>query len=836
MSSKNIALKSLAELFGSTAAAIVTIPTVIAYALIIFGQSQLDISQIITIGLFSPIITVCIIPFFSKIKGQISGPKAPSALFLAVIVATIQNTYPHHLVDSLIIVLIVSAVVQLWTAKMIANASKTFPSEAIDGFMIGVGILLVWKSLKYSLGGGLNDSGLLGMFDSPTGQYFVLSATIGLVVLLIITITRYFHYIHQSCKTEQSPPDVNRIISADISFLCLLITSILYFCFYIWGGMAISGAPLIAMMTLVGYFMFSWLGKKLNRKCPVSLLAFSLGVASYYVLESQTGYAQIFGQTITNINISFAYIPIGFSLSFLTDSLSNYSNILNSFVIFIIYPLLLSFIVSLDSIVSAKALDPRIDIVAEVKPQSWSNFIGAIFCAFPGGTSFPRTKELTDVGAGSKISGAIVAVFLLTPFCFPEIISFLPLPVISAIVMASGFKIIQKKVSDGLLKPSSLDFPPSIKEKDSSSFFHSSRLAVASLLTHLYSIKLVVLTVVLIMLTRSSIDGLIAGFAFFAMLLFMHFGKHYRKEVLSIQQIKGNKLRTRAEKAILEKNVDNVSIFQLEGLLFSLNLDDLCREIEELIDKNKSTEHSYIILDFDDVRAIMYESIALLIQIKKEQKSKTKILFCNIGSSLFGGESFVNHYLEKLGNDEQYHLREKPLNEAIKWVEDQILERENRKRKWQFQVDEFEFFDDFVGANGALDSFIREYLTTYDYEQNEKVIIEGKTTEQNLYFLLEGEAKLTIDQQYYKQKQDFTEIIHLQPGDIFGVLSFFDPGMSEVSVVALTPIKTMALSRIKLDEFKQQYPDVGNSIEAGIMNLLCSRVRYMFNELREIGR
>jgi len=825
----------ISELFGGAAAAIVTIPTVIAYALIIFGQSQLDLSQIITIGLFSPIIAVCIIPLFSKIKGQISGPKAPSALFLAVIVATIQNAYPHHLIDSLIIVLLVSAVFQFGTAKMIAKASKTFPSEAIDGFMIGVGILLVWKSLKYSLGGGLNDSGLLGMLDSTTGHYFAMSTIIGLVTLLAITLTRYFHYICQSCKAKQHTPDASRIMSTNISFLCLLITTTLYLIFFILEGMTISGAPLIAMATLVGYFIFSWAGKKLNRKYPVSLLAFSLGMASYYILEIQTGNTQAFGQTISNIDINFTHIPMGLSLPVFTNNLVSFGNMVNFLVIFIIYPLLLSFVVSLDSIVSAKALDPRINIKNEIYPQSLSNLIGALFCAFPSGTSFPRTKELIDVGAGSRISGIVVAAFLLMPFKFPEMISLLPLPVISAIIMASGFKIIQKKVSDGLLKPSSLDFPASIKAKGSDSFAQASKLTVASLLSHLYSIKLVVLAVVLIMLTRSSIDGLIAGFAFFAMLLFMHFGKHYRKEILQIQQIKGNKLRTRDEKKILEKSVDTVFIFQLEGLLFSLNIDELCREIEAKIHINTRSNHVYIIIDFDDVRAIMYESITLLIQIKDEQKNNTTIVFCNIGTTLFGGESFVNHYLERHGHDKHHHLLDKPLNEAVKWVEDKLLDREGQKRKEQFLVQEFEVFDDFIGEVGALDAFISEYLVFRDYAQVEFVIVEGQVAEQNLYFLLEGEAKLIMGQ-YYEQSQDFTEIIHLQPGDTFGVLSFFDPGVSEVSVETLTPIKTMVLSRQKLDEFKQQHPGAGFSIEAALMTLLCSRVRYLLNELREIGR
>ena len=189
------------ELFGATAAAIISIPMAIGYGVTVFAPLGTSFfAQAALIGLNAAIIGGFFASLFGGTPGQISGPQASLAMVLSTAVLHITSDSSLHQAFSDINVLVIFLVsfcvligglvqVLLGVFKM-GNLIKYIPHPVLAGFLNGIAILLIWKQVPLILGldRNVNVLGVLSNFSLVDGG----SLVIGLSSLCAVLISKVF--------------------------------------------------------------------------------------------------------------------------------------------------------------------------------------------------------------------------------------------------------------------------------------------------------------------------------------------------------------------------------------------------------------------------------------------------------------------------------------------------------------------------------------------------------------------------------------------------------------------------------------------------------------------
>ncbi|QDU36575.1 cAMP receptor protein [Maioricimonas rarisocia] len=108
------------------------------------------------------------------------------------------------------------------------------------------------------------------------------------------------------------------------------------------------------------------------------------------------------------------------------------------------------------------------------------------------------------------------------------------------------------------------------------------------------------------------------------------------------------------------------------------------------------------------------------------------------------------------------------------------------------------------------------------FEAGETILEEGKSS-QYLWIIATGKCQII------KNCGDGVSntLAVLEPGGVFGEMSFFEEAPHSASVNALTDTETMLLSRAGYDELIESHPSVAYKIASRIVGLVASRLRQM---------
>lgn len=128
------------DLFGGFTAAVVVIPTALAFGIASGLGASAGIYGAIAVGFFAA--------FFGGTRTQISGPTGPTAVAMAVIVASYAQTLP----EALTIVVFGGCLQALLGASRIGRFVAYTPQVVISGFMSGIGVIVILIQLLPFLG------------------------------------------------------------------------------------------------------------------------------------------------------------------------------------------------------------------------------------------------------------------------------------------------------------------------------------------------------------------------------------------------------------------------------------------------------------------------------------------------------------------------------------------------------------------------------------------------------------------------------------------------------------------------------------------------------------
>jgi len=108
------------------------------------------------------------------------------------------------------------------------------------------------------------------------------------------------------------------------------------------------------------------------------------------------------------------------------------------------------------------------------------------------------------------------------------------------------------------------------------------------------------------------------------------------------------------------------------------------------------------------------------------------------------------------------------------------------------------------------------------FDAGDSILKEGESS-QYLWIIATGKCQIVKDCGEGIQNT----LAVLEPGGVFGEMSFFEEAPHSATVHALTDVETMLLSRPGYDELIESHPSVAYKIASRIVGLVASRLRQM---------
>lgn len=117
---------------------------------------------------------------------------------------------------------------------------------------------------------------------------------------------------------------------------------------------------------------------------------------------------------------------------------------------------------------------------------------------------------------------------------------------------------------------------------------------------------------------------------------------------------------------------------------------------------------------------------------------------------------------------------------------------------------------------------VLDLMEHLDYPANETILREGKTV-QFLWILARGRCRVMKSM---KSGGD-QELAVLEPGAVFGEMSFIHPGPHSASICTLTDVEVLRLSRRQFEELEQTGSKAASKIVLNTASVLVERLRQM---------
>jgi CRP-like cAMP-binding protein len=117
---------------------------------------------------------------------------------------------------------------------------------------------------------------------------------------------------------------------------------------------------------------------------------------------------------------------------------------------------------------------------------------------------------------------------------------------------------------------------------------------------------------------------------------------------------------------------------------------------------------------------------------------------------------------------------------------------------------------------------VLELLEDVDFKAGETILREGQST-QYLWIVVRGRVEVDKSAKDGSPRQ----LAVLEPGSVFGEMSFFRAAPHSASIKALTDGKAMRLSRARYDQLLVQGPSAAHKIAISTTVILADRLRRM---------
>jgi len=166
------------------------------------------------------------------------------------------------------------------------------------------------------------------------------------------------------------------------------------------------------------------------------------------------------------------------------------------------------------------------------------------------------------------------------------------------------------------------------------------------------------------------------------------------------------------------------------------------------------------------------------------------------------------------------------LDQALEWVEDQILGEEQLPRASEAPL-ELREIDMFKRRKEETLAALDESMEKRSYKAGEKIFACGDSGA-DLYLVRRGAVRVMLP---FAGEQEH-HLATFGRGSFFGEMSFLDGGQRSANAFALTDTDLYVLSRKRFDTVAEAHGKLANDLFEGLARGLALRLRYTDAELK----
>ena len=556
-----------------------------------------------------------------------------------------------------------------------------------------------------------------------------------------------------------------------------------------WQSLAVGAATAAVMI----------LAPMVTRIVPAAILGLLAGVLTYF------GLAVMDESLLVMEGNKLIIGPLGGSASGLVEAITGRWNEIGDLQLRQIGNLMgtaltLAVLLSIDTLKTAVVLDAltrsRHDSNRELVAQGLGNVASACAGGMPGAGQMGATLVNMASGGQTRVSGVIEGVLALIAFlALGSFIAWIPVGALAGILIIVGFRMIDRHSLHLLGSPwTVLDF-------------------------------IVIVAVVAVAVGYSLIAASGVGIAL-AMFLFI-------REQLSSTVIRrkmdggtrfSKRVRLRQDMAVLEKQGHQSVILELQGGLFFGTKDQLYTALEPELARRK-----YILLDMRRVQSVDVTAVHLLQQIRDSLIERDAFLvFSNLTHTLPNGRNIAEFFDQMELTTMTEHVKVfGQLDDAVEWVEDQILGQEGQGEAPELAALELEDLELFKGHKEETLIDLEAAMQRRTLVKDEKVYSFGDPGNE-LYLIRKGAVRITLPSTV---EEGGHHALTYGRGDFFGGMAFLSQMTRLNDATALEDTELYVLQREQFQVLREEHKRLACTLVEELAKVLAMRLRYADKEL-----
>lgn len=540
---------------------------------------------------------------------------------------------------------------------------------------------------------------------------------------------------------------------------------------------------------------------RVTKAVPAAILGLGAGILAYFALSlADSSLLQLSGNGLV-------VGPLGTSESGVLASIAGHwmgiTKLRLDNVIGLIVPAVtLAILLSIDTLKTCVVLDAltrsRHNSNRELVGQGFGNLVSALFGGVPGAGQMGATLVNMSSGGQTRLSGLIEGALAIVAFLLlANLVSWVPIPALAGILIVVGFRMFDWK-SLHLLRSRATIFDFAV-----------------------------ILAVIVVAQTVSLIAASATGIGL-AILLFV---REQTSGVVVSRKTYGNQISSKTvrladEKAVLERLGEQTVIFELQGSLFFGTADQLYLAIEP-----ETKKRSYVILDMRRVQSVDVTATHVL-ELLDDMIAQHGglMIISDLPHSLPIGQD-IEQYLEQAGlvtASRKIRVFDE-LDDALEWVENQLLEREHvaKSEEKPLELAEIELFRGRKNETlAALDALIERRAV----KAGERIFSAGDAGDE-IFLIRRGTVRIVLP----RGPRQGHHLATFGRGNFVGEMAFLDPAPRSADAIADSDCDFFALSRARFDGLALEHKTLAVEFLGGLARALAARLRYADAELRVLA-
>lgn len=423
-----------------------------------------------------------------------------------------------------------------------------------------------------------------------------------------------------------------------------------------------------------------------------------------------------------------------------------------------------------------------IDINQELKVGGIANLVAGIGGGMVGYLSINRSLLNLAAGATHRLSG-IVAGLVCGAFLFlgPQVISYLPKPVLGGLLFYIGLNALKEWLFDARWKLPTIDY------------------------------ALIVL-ILLVIMSSGFLQGVGAGLIVACLVFAFNYSRMplIRRASFGVNR-PSNFERSFQQQRLLRQEGYQIYILWLQGYIFFGTANTLLNEVRNAITSSKSPIH-YLVLDCQLIVGLDSSAVSSFIKLRQFAQSQAiQLVFTHLQPIV------EKQLLQSDGIEDENCQRFPNLDRGIEWCEEQILKTIPLRRR-RFVPLVLQLAELLPLEQAETDQFM-DYLEPLTVLANEAVF-SAENAADHVYFLENGQISILIQH----QDEQIDRLQTLGSGTVFGEVEFYQNTPRFVTAIADKDSSLYRLSRANLQAMQANHPQLAAAFHQFSARLLAERI------------